>query len=189
MRRGFKSWAEKLSSEQRSVLALSPEASLPARTLAKHHRIIIIEPGEIPGIPQNVVDQLLQFDPSSWSAVSFERNGCYLIIHNPVHSPYRQESNLMHELAHILCNHQPSHLVHSAMLPFAIRTYNSEQEEEAKWLGGCLQLPRAALIWAVCRGMSDAMIAKHYIASKDLVRYRRQMTGIDKQFGRGRIQV
>jgi hypothetical protein len=184
MRRGFKTWAEKLALEQRSALTLGPEAPLPARLLASYHDVVILEPAEIPGIPQSVLNQLLGFDSDSWSALSFERNGQIVIIHNPVHSPRRQESNLMHELAHVLCNHEPSHLVQSINFPFALRTYNSDQEEEARWLGGCLQLPRAALMWAIRHGMNNAMIVKHYGASVDLVRFRRQITGIDRQMGR-----
>lgn len=184
MRRGFKTWAEKQALEQRLALSLRPEAPLPARLLAGYHNVTIIEPAEIPGITQSILNQLLMLDPDSWSAVSFVRNSCTVIIHNPVHSARRQESNLMHEMAHILCNHQPSQLLQSFNVPFALRTFNSDQEDEAKWLGGCLQLPRPALMWAIRRGMNNAMMVGYYGASADLVRFRRRMTGVDRQLGR-----
>lgn len=184
MRRGFKTWAEKQALDQRRALSLRPEAPLPARLLAGNYNVAIIEPAAIPGITQSILNQLLSADPDSWSAVSFVRNGCTVIIHNPVHSARRQESNLMHEMAHILCNHQPSHLLQSVQVPFALRTFDSDQEDEAIWLGGCLQLPRPALMWAIRHGMDNTMIVEHYGASVDLVRFRRRMTGVDRQLGR-----
>lgn len=181
MRRGFKTWAEKLAIEQRRLLALKPEDPLPARLLADFHDATIVEPVEIPGITQEILDSLLGIGSDGWSAVSFERNGCTIIIHNPDHSSRRQESDLMHEMAHVLCNHQPSHLVQSLGLPFTLRTYNPNQEDEAVWLGGCLQLPRDGLLWALRRGMTDAMMVNHFGASIDQVRYRCQVTGVRRQ--------
>jgi hypothetical protein len=90
----------------------------------------------------------------------------------------------MHELAHILCNHQPAQLVKLDYFPIPIRSYDPVQEEEASWLGGCLQLPRDALLWAIRRGMNNPMIVEHFGASMDLVRYRRQITGVDFQVSR-----
>src|SRR6266496_3225282 len=100
MRRGFKTWAENLALEQRRLLSLGDVAALPARILGFHHEVTIISPDEIPGIPLNVVQHLQHTDPESWSATTFERNGCTIIIYNKTHSPHRQESDLMHELAH-----------------------------------------------------------------------------------------
>lgn len=181
MRRGFKTWAENLALEQRRNLSLRDVSSLPARVLADHLEITIIAPNGIPDIPQNILVQLHNADHESWSAITLERNNCTLIIHNQTHSPRRQESDIMHELAHILCNHQPSQLVKLDYFPIPFRSYNPIQEEEASWLGGCLQLPRAALLWAIHRGMNNEAIAQHFGSSCDLVRFRRQVTGVDKQ--------
>ncbi len=181
MRRGFKTWAEKLAIEQRQLLALKPHDPLSAKALASFHDVMVIEPSELPGITPEILRQLLHFGSDTWSAVSFERKGCTVIIHNPVHSARRQESNIMHEMAHVLCGHSPSHLVHSDGLPFTLRTYNSDQEAEAVWLGGCLQLPRSGLLWAIHQGMSDSAMVEHFGASIDQVRYRCQVTGVHYQ--------
>lgn len=188
MRRGFKSWAEEAALTQRQALGLGNEAPLPARVLADHLDAVIVELSEIPGVPQEVVHHLLVVDRDSWSAATIVRNGCIVIVHNTTHSVRRQESNLMHELAHILCKHRPSHMVQSGSLPFALRTFDKEQEEEAGWLGGCLQLPRPALLWSIQRGMTEKEMVEHFGASGDLVKYRRRMTGVDRQLGR-RVQL
>src|SRR5689334_9889201 len=108
MHRGFKTWAEKLALEQRHMVALRSEAPLPATLLADFLDVVITEPRGIPGIPESDLHYLLEVDSDSWSATTITRNGCTLIINNISHSNHRQESNLMHELAHILCKHQPS---------------------------------------------------------------------------------
>lgn len=76
---------------------------------------------------------------SEWSALTILNNEeKYIIIHNPTHSKLRQEKNIMHELAHIICKHKPEKLEPRENFPFLLRDYNNvDQEEEAKWLG-CL---------------------------------------------------
>lgn len=188
MRHGFKTWAENLALEKRRALGLGATAALPARALGDNLDVTIIGPDEIPGIPPDVLHHLQSIDPESWSATTIMRNGCMVIIHNTTHSPRRQESNLMHELAHLLCGHKPSRLVQYDNFAFPLRSYDSDQEDEAKWLGGCLQLPRTALLWAIREGMANDMIVRHFGASLDQVQYRRRVTGIDRQMSRRRVQ-
>jgi len=187
MRHGYKTWAENVAVEQRKLLHLTANAPLPARSLASRLEIAVIGPSQIPGITQEILSRLLRIDSDSWSAVTLKRNGCTLIIHNPTHSPRRQESDLMHELAHLICQHEPSRVVQIDSSFPALRTYDPIQEEEAGWLGGCLQLPRPALLWAIQRGMNDQMIESHFSASPDIVRFRRQMTGVDRQMSKRRM--
>lgn len=184
MQRGFKTWAEQEAIAQRRNLGLGANAPLPALQLAAHLGITVISPGHIPGMSQEHLECLLQHDQSSWSAFTVNTNGVTVIIHNISHARTRQESNLMHEIAHIICKHAPSVLTSIEGLPFPLREYNPEQEDEASWLGACLQLPRPALLWAVKRRMSVAEMVRYFQASEEQIRYRRQMTGIDRQVAR-----
>ncbi len=111
-------------------------------------------------------------------------NSVTAIIHNTGHARTRQESNLMHEMAHIICKHEPSVLTSVGGLSFLLREYNADQEEEASWLGACLQIPRSALWWAVKRRMTIDEMVQYFQASEELIRFRRQMTGIDRQLSR-----
>jgi hypothetical protein len=184
MRRGFKAWTEHEAIEQRRHLGLGANMPLPALQLAARLGITVVSPEQIPGMSQEHLECLLQLDRSSWSAITVNANTVTIIIHNTCHARNRQESNLLHEIAHIICKHAPSILTSVGGLPFLLREYNADQEEEASWLGACLQLPRPALWWAVKRRMTVAEMAEYFQASEELIRFRRQVTGIDSQFTR-----
>jgi Zn-dependent peptidase ImmA (M78 family) len=184
LRRGFKAWAETESQRQRQYLGLLARDRLPANLLANFMGITILTIHDIPDIPTKILNQLTIKDTQSWSAFTISSEVGHVIIHNIVHTLGRQESNLMHEMAHLICQHHPGGLVHITNIPYPLRSFNKEQEEEASWLGSCLQLPRSCLLWAVQTGMNDTAIANYYVASLKLVRYRRQITGINHQLSK-----
>lgn len=105
----------------------------------------------------------------------------HLIIHNGVHSPARQQSNVMHEVAHILCGHELSAVDTGKGLPDYMRLYPQEQELEADCLGWTLLLPRAALLFALGKGWDNAAIMEHYQASAQMVQLRINRTGVKRQ--------
>lgn len=181
MRRGFKSWAEKKSIEFRRILGLQPLSAMPALRLAAHLGVIVIAPSAIPGIPAEVVKCLLGECRGLWSAVTIVASDKVLIVYNASHAGTRQESDLMHELAHLICEHKPARIEPPGKFPWALRTFDPVQEEEAEWLGGCLQIPRDAILFLVRRGYNNEAIAAQFGASEDMVRFRRNMTGVDKQ--------
>jgi Zn-dependent peptidase ImmA (M78 family) len=186
MKRGFKTWAEKAARDVRLSCGCAPFAPLPARVLAAQLRIPVITPDQIPGLPSETLHDMIVRYTKNWSAVTLMIEGKPLIVHNPSHIPPRQESNLMHEMAHIICKHSPAQVRPPGDLPWASRTYNVEQEAEAEWLGGCLQVPREALLRMLRRGYSLVAIAEHFGASEEMVRYRQNATGVQFQVSRGR---
>jgi Zn-dependent peptidase ImmA (M78 family) len=181
VKRGFKSWAEKQACSARRLCGLPPNARLTARQLAERMKIRIISPREIPDLPDEIVAKLLSDFSAQWSAVTLAVTGQFLIIYNTAHSRQRQESDLMHEIAHILCEHKPARIERPGKLPWASRTFAAEQEEEAAWLGSCLQIPRGGLLKAVECGLPNSAIASQFGASEEMVCYRRNTTGIDRQ--------
>jgi hypothetical protein len=90
----------------------------------------------------------------------------------------------MHEIAHVLCEHQGGGVTAFGGLP--CRTYDPVQEEEATWLGACLQIPRDGLLWFLKKGWDNVAIAQHFGASVSQTRYRRNKTGVDAQVARAR---
>jgi Zn-dependent peptidase ImmA (M78 family) len=118
----------------------------------------------------------------TWSAVTIFCSGRPIVILNEAHALRRRESDLHHEAAHLLCKHVPS--VIQSLGDWAIRTYDAETEAEATWLAGCLHLPRPALYYALCNGLTEEEIAVHFVASVAMVRYRRAVTAIDRQLSR-----
>lgn len=78
-----------------------------AKQLAQHLDIRIVSPVELPDLDEQVLQVLLAKD-AGWSALALplEENK-HWIIYNPTHAATRHESNVMHELAHIILGHQP----------------------------------------------------------------------------------
>jgi Zn-dependent peptidase ImmA (M78 family) len=88
----------------------------------------------------------------------------------------------MHELAHVICKHTTIKLISKSGITF--REFDEDQEAEARWMGAALQVPRRGLMWALYRGMTLEMIAEHFGASPQLVRYRQNVTGAKIQLVR-----
>jgi len=188
--RGFKTEAERLSCELRAQLGLSPNSMLPANALIAHLGIILVEPIQIPGMSSEIIHDLNK-GSDHWSAFTFyDKCGHPIIINNPIHAPTRRESDLMHEVAHVLRKHKTAKigfLLGSTSL--VLRSYDEGQEDEAKFLGACLQIPRKGLTWAIGRRMDNTLVAAHFGASEALVRFRRNITGVDIQFSRYRRKM
>lgn len=182
--RGFKTWAERTALNLRRELGLKSFEPLEPLILAEYLGIEVITPSQIPGLPLNVMDQLLTHDPWGWSAVSLlladgDSNG--LVIYNPRKSKGRRASDIMHELAHFILDHQPGMIVLSADGNIAMRSYDQKQEEEANWLAWSLLLPRDALLFASRAKYTSAQIAERYGVAQNLVEFRLKITGVAAQ--------
>jgi hypothetical protein len=184
MERGFKTWAEKEAAAVRAQLGLSVTERLSARLLLRHLGAIVTRPDLVPGLTPSDLAQLTDIDPDGWSAVTGKYGDSVFVIINDTHSKGRRESDMHHEAAHLLRNHKPCHLV--PVGDMTLRVYDQEAEEEAGWLAGCLHIPRPAVLAAVKRGDAEDVIAWRYVASAEMVRYRRSVTGVDRQLSAGR---
>lgn len=183
LKRGFKAKAERISNNFREKLGLKTHAPLCAFDLASHLDIEVISP-EILGLDFKELSILMgdSRKSSGWSALTMKNtDNKKLIIHNTRASAARQQSDIMHELAHIICKHEII-VPDGHILPDYMRYYDKSQEAEAEYLGSCLQLSRECLVWALTIGnMSKEEITSNYIASKQMVNFRINTTGINKQ--------
>lgn len=181
-KRGFKKWADDKVIQLRKELGLYVSSPLCAFKLCEFLNIPILEPSSVQGLSEKHLNELLGNGSVHWSAATIPlKEGKYIIVHNPTHSPARQQSNLMHELAHILCEHKVSEKTKNIGLSGFLRNLDEEQENEAEWLGACLQLPRPALLYSLRKQMTLEEIANKYNASIDMVKYRINITGVQKQ--------
>jgi len=180
--RGFKSWAERTAATLRRELDLGPLAPIDPFRVAAFLGVDVRTPREIPDLPADVIDPLLEGDPFGWSAVSLAINGGWLLIYNPRKSKGRRASDIMHELAHFLLDHKPTTIIMSEELDLAIRSFNKKQEDEANWLGWAVLLPRDALVACLRRRMNVHAIAEEYGITEDLVTFRKRITGAEYQF-------
>lgn len=181
LQRGFKAKAERISESYRDELGISKFDPLDAFDLANHLNIPVV----------GVKDLHRDLGSENYSRVSNvdkfsamwmpNEDGDKLIIHNNFHSLKRQQSNLMHELAHIILGHSIPEEKAKLCHLFGLHYYNEEHEQEAKHLGGCLQITRPGLLWALKSGYTEMEISDHYKASIDMVQYRIRVTGVRKQ--------
>ena len=182
LERGFKSWSERASLALRRELGLLIDQPLSPWALAEYLEIPLWTPRDVPGITRDVLDQLLKRDPFGWHGVGIQIDGKATVIYNPRKSASRQVSDITHELAHTILEHQPATIVYSAELDLGMRSFDQKQEDEANCLAWCLLLPRESLAYAKRRRMSIAQIARHFGVSESLVTFRMNISGIRKQF-------
>ena len=106
--------------------------------------------------------------------------GQRVVIHNDSHSEGRQNSNLAHELAHILLAH-PLETVCTGDL---WRESNSLIESEAAYLGGCVLVPNEAAHRVAALGLDPGSAALRYGVSEDMIKYRLKVSGALRRFRR-----
>jgi hypothetical protein len=179
-KRGFKKFADDKAIELRKELGIKPSHPLPGLLLAEHLKAKVLHPKDVPGIDPATLNCLLKGNESEWSGVALHVNSQPIIIINNTQSLARQESTIMHELAHIICEHTMGEFQPLAEGIF-LRSFNKEHEGEAEWLGGCLQLPGVALYYNHRDGLTIQEIAEKFNASVDMVRFRMNMCGIEKR--------
>lgn len=178
---GFKAKAERLSEQYRAELSISKFDPLDAFALADHLEIPIYAVDEFEGqVAEKHLERLK--DTSRFFAMWMPNSdGVKIIVHNNHHSIKRQQSNLMHEIAHIILKHEISEEAAQLCFLYGLHYFNTEQEQEAKFLGACLQITRPGLLWALKRSFTPQEISEHFNASVEMVQFRINSTGVLKQ--------
>jgi Zn-dependent peptidase ImmA (M78 family) len=176
-RYGFKAEAERLAVQYRAELKISKFDPLDALDLAEHLEIPVYSVDEFEGeISDEQLNQLR--DTNRFSAMWLPNSdGEKIIVHNNYHSAKRQQSNLMHELAHIILKHEISEQAARLCFEIGLHYYNKEQEMEAKFFGSCLQISKPGLLWAT-KTKNIEQISDYYNASVDMVQYRINSLGL-----------
>jgi Zn-dependent peptidase ImmA (M78 family) len=186
LRRGFVTWCENAAKGYRRDLGLRSFDPLDPRRLAELLGITVLFPAQIPGVPKSAFHQLLNTDPDSWSAVTLILPSGAIIILNSTHATTRLNSDLAHELAHLILKHEPAQMFVTADGKMVMNHYNPLHEEEAGRLSGILLVPRDGLLHLCAEGRSDAEMAAHFGVSEQLLVMRKNMSGIVRQMGNRR---
>ena len=167
----FRQDCEGIATELRAQLGLRAFDPLPASRIASHLKATLVTPQDLPSLTDEQVAHLLV--STSWSAAVIRQRPLWIVYH-PQHSPTRHQSDLMHEFAHVLLNHPMV-----GIDPYTgLSQRRPQDEDEATYLGGCLQIPRRGLLWAVQSNMSLAAISSHFRASEEMVRFRSNVVGV-----------
>ena len=178
LRRGFKSEAERIARGVRSDMGLSAAKSVAPEDLATLLGIEIRAGDEL--IRRERFRELERIQPDSFSACTLRPSPeRVVIVYNPLSAKSRRRSDLAHELAHILLDHELSRLERLGDVTFF--SCDAMQEEEAGWLSGCLLLPRALLSAETRRGVTAKEIAGKCGVSEQMAQYRLNVTGVLRQ--------
>ena len=153
--------------------------------MAESLKATIVAPQDLLALPSDVCSRLLSDHEDIWSAITISTRPP-LIVYNPAHSEGRQNSDLMHEVAHLLMEHIPGTVYIDPKSRLALRHFDADQEEQANWLSGCLLLPRAALMRIRELGLSNELACKQYLVSSRMLSYRMHSSGVNIQYARRR---
>ena len=181
LRRGFKTWANKVATETRQELGLGPYACLDPRQLAAYLGIPIIAMSDLRNIAPRV-EHLMLVEPDVFSAATVFSGVRRIIVHNDSHAPTRQNSNLSHELSHGLLGHPPT----PALDDVGCRIWNQDVEDEATWLGAALLVPESAALAIARRGWTRAEAARRFGVSPQMIQYRLNVTGAEQRIRKTR---
>lgn len=175
-RRGFKKDSRELVDEVRKELKLTAYDPLDPKILAQNLEIPVMSLTDLIALNSTIREDanfLLLVNSDKFSAVTVFDGHRRGIIHNDAHAQVRQNSNLAHELAHVLLAHEPMPLLDDT----GHRNWNPVIEEEAQWLAGELLIPEEAAL-AIARGKWSSIdeAARHFGVSKRMVDYRLKVT-------------
>lgn len=158
-------------------MSLSPGECMDAVELARHVGCAVHRADDLVDIAK--LKRLKRIQDDAFFACTFKLPGGHAIVFNPLMPETRRNSDIAHEVSHIVLDHRLSRLERLGNVAFL--SCDKQQEEEAAWLSGCLLLPRFALVQDLTRGMRSTTIARNRVLSKDMVDYRRRVTGVERQ--------
>ncbi len=177
LRRGFKAEAEREATRARKELGLATHGRLDPRDLAAHLGITVVNAAELVAVEE--LEELERLQAFAFSAATFEIDDRKIIVVSPLRTAGRQNSDIAHELAHIMLKHDLSEIRELNGMPF--RTCKPNEEEEATAFGGTLLLPRPLLLSAARRRATIDQIANQYEVTIEMARFRYNTTGVAKQ--------
>jgi len=180
LRRGFKAEAEREALRVRAELNLAANDVLDPRELAIHLGVSVVDALDLVG--REALEELERIQAYSFSAATFDIKGRKIVVVSPLRTKGRQNSDIAHELSHIMLRHELSEIRELNGMSF--RTCKPDEEEEATNFGGTLLLPRPLLMSAARRRLPIESIAEQFDVTPEMARFRYNTTGVAKQASR-----
>lgn len=182
-RRGFKAEANRIAVRVRQKMGLAPHEPLDPAALCTLLDIELIRMTEL----SCDCSAFKGRGQSVFSAVTVPRGHRTAIVHNDTHHPYRQRSNICHELAHCLLGHPCGPPLNAKRE----RIRDSSVEAEANFLSGALLLTNEGAIHVLMHGLLP-VAKERYGISAGMLEYRLRMSGarrIAERTGRGGLSA
>lgn len=174
MRRGFKAEAERTALQLRTELGVGLDEPLDLLELAKLLNVVVRGADALVDLEK--LKRLEAIQPGAFSACTFTMPDGSVVAYNPLSSLGRRNSDIGHELAHLVLKHPVRNVERLGSLTFT--TCDPEEEQEANWLAGALLLPRDTLARAVRRGLTAEGIAADHSVSLQMANFRLRATGV-----------
>lgn len=175
LRHGFKADAERISLRIRYKLGIPPTGPLDPEEVCRAFDIQLMKMSTL----SCDVSAFQGAANDKFSAMTVCAGLHRAIVHNDSHHPYRQRSNIFHELAHCFLGHEGCTIINDN----GTRSYSSPVETEASYLGGALLLPRDAALHVLRNGLKTNAQAIYGI-SKPMLEYRLRVSGAQTIFER-----
>lgn len=180
MRRGFKAEAARTATEVRREIGLSDVQPLDPWALAAHLAIPVWPLSSFAFSVPSCVEALRGDAHGEFHAMIAFVGRRQVIVHNDANALTRQRADLAHEIAHALLLHRPHRV--NGVAP----VYDTEQEEEANFLGGSLLVPDAACLEACMRGLTVEQAAAVMQVSPRMMQWRMNASGACRRVQRSR---
>lgn len=173
-RRGFKTEANRIALRVRAQMGLPPEAPIDPVLVCERYDIQLIKLSDL-----DRQSPFLRTNNSCFSAVTVPCGLNTAIVHNDSHHPYRQRSNICHELAHCFLGHECT----PPLTPEGERARDGSVEAEANYLAGTLLLTNEGAWYVMCRQLVAE--AQHlYGISSAMLNYRLRVSGAQTRYSR-----
>ena len=139
MRRGFKAEAERLAEKVGQEMGKRPSDPVDAIDLARHIGADVRCADELTSLEK--LETLEEIQPGAFSACTFTVGDRHVIVYSPLASPGRSQSDIAHEVAHIVLGHSMNSV--QTIGGFTFFTCDGDEEQEANWLAGACSCPDA----------------------------------------------
>lgn len=182
LRYGFKAEAKRASLRARLATGVGAYDPIDCFELARHMDIKVVRLSDLP--PTEYTRHLSEVEPNAMSAATIRRDGRVAIWLNDSHTPQRQQSNLAHEIGHVLLDHEDSPPLNEA----GCRELHADMEAEADYIGSVLLVPEPAVVGVVRANTSLAEAALYFGVSEQMMRWRVNDSGARVRASRERAR-
>jgi hypothetical protein len=137
--------------------------------------VTILAHGQVP-MAAKFVEHFRREGQASWSGLSLTLDEDHeLVLYNDAHPESRVRATLMEEFFHLRLAH-PRSVVRFFGSTDKNRTFDGAMESAAYGSGAAALVPYCALRAMLRDGVTIAQIAKHFLVSPELVRFRMKVT-------------
>lgn len=179
--RGFGARAERIAAQCRADAGVGELDRVDIRVVANAAGIAIANAADLIELAR--LEEIEHLQTYSFSACTFEVEGRKVIVYNPIRTPERTNSDIAHELSHLLLEHELSEVQNVGGVPF--RTCLPDQEEEATALGAALLLPEKRVMAAARRGATVETLARSNEVTTVMAQFRWNKLGVARRLSRG----